>query len=85
MKVDDRLSKTDVLVGDIIRFKDVPCMVIDLGTFSDYFGILALEGSDAGTVIAQHGGLHEIDDDIRTQTLLLKKKDILITNLGEGL
>lgn len=81
MKVNVKREKEmiDCYVGTVIEFNEVPCMVIDLGNDSDYYGILALEGDNAGKVIEEFERLLEIDSDERVSRELIKHYDVVIS------
>ena len=72
-------KQVDSYVGDIILFDGIPCMVVDLGKESDFYGVLAVEGYHAGEIIERFEGLHEIDLDGRATELLIKNDSIIIT------
>ena len=81
MKVDVKREreKIDCYVGTVIEFNQVPCMVIDLGEDSDCYGILVLEGDNAGKVIEEFERLVDIDRDKRVTRELIKPYDVVIT------
>ena len=84
MKVTVSSKRPDVYVGDIILFNNMPCMVIDMGEYSDEYGILSLDEVGGGEVIARFGGLSAIDMDSRTGKVLIERKDIIISSKEEG-
>lgn len=77
-------EKVDCYIGDIIEFKGIPCMVVNLGSESEGYGVLALQGADEGTVIAEFEGLHNIDIDSRTTELLIKRAKVIISEEGDS-
>lgn len=82
MKVNISLKKPDVYVGDIVIFNKIPCMVIDMGEDSDEYGMLSLDECGGGEVIETFNLLSEIDMDSRTERVLIKKSDIVISKKG---
>lgn len=67
-------KKVDCYVGDVVRFKNIPCMVVNalyLNLTDHVYGLLALEGIDEGCLVKTTKNLMEID------TLV---QDILIPN-----
>lgn len=75
----DREKEIDCYEGDVILFDEVPCMVIDLGNDSDYYGVLALEGNNAGKVINTFEALSDIDTDERVTEVLIKCPEVVIS------
>lgn len=83
MRVARENKKVDCYIGDIILFDEVPCMVIDMGLESDFYGILALEGVDVGCIIEEFEKLSDIDEDERTTGMLINRKEVVIHKEGE--
>lgn len=77
----NRQSKSfDVHVGDIIRFDGSASMIIDLGDSSDYYGVLALEGCNAGKVVTEFLSLYHFDANEKLTEELIKCDDVVISN-----
>lgn len=74
-----REREIDCYVGSVIEFENIPCMVIEMGEVSDSYGILALEGDDAGRVIEEFETLHSIDCDGRVTRELIKHYEVVIS------
>lgn len=86
MKVAVKPKRNDVYVGDIILFDKKPCMVIDMGDMvidvgedSDNYGILSLDEVNGGDVLEIFKTLHGIDNDSRTNGVLISRNDVVIT------
>ena len=81
MKVDLKREERDfdIDIGDIVRFEGVACMIVDLGPESDYYGVLALEGHNAGTIIEEFPSLFDFDKDRRVSEELIKAEEVIIT------
>lgn len=69
----------NIQIGDVVLFKERPCMIIDLGDESDYYGVLALEGTNAGKVIEEFTSLYTFDSDARVTEELIKCEDVVIS------
>lgn len=81
MKVSDEVRplKNDCYCGDLVQYENKVCMVIKTGidesNWSTY-GLLCLEGVDAGTVIVDDATLGELDK--RITGVLVRKSEVLI-------
>lgn len=69
----------DCYVGSVVEFEEIACMVIELGDTSGYYGLLALEGEDAGAVIERFAVLQNIDRDARVTRELIKPHNVVIS------
>lgn len=79
MEVVYEKNKADVYVGDIILFNRRPCMVVYLGSYSDKYGVVSLDGEEGGVLLATFNELCDIDVDSGTESVLIDKYDVVIT------
>lgn len=79
MKVNVKIGKPDVFVGDIINFNKKPCMVVHLGGSPDKYGVVSLDGVEGGCLLATFGGLYDIDVDSRTESVLINWHEVVIS------
>lgn len=83
---DIRILKNDCDCGDIVQFENMVCMVIrtdsDVENWSTGFGLLCLEGFDAGKIVADNLGLIEIDK--RIASVLVPSSEVYIGIQKEG-
>lgn len=77
--VERKKEEIDCRVGDVIVFDNHVCMVVNLGTDSKYYGLMLLEGEDAGLIIEKIDNLYCLDEDKRTTEILIKKADVVIS------
>lgn len=82
MEVVYEKEQKNVYVGDIILFNGRPCMVVYLGGFVDKYGIVSLAGEGGGVLLATFDGLYDIDVDSMTESVLIVRKDVVITKKG---
>lgn len=82
MKVDLNYSKEnnmDCFVGDIIQHGGKPYMVVSLEeNLEKVYGLLVLEGFEAGQIHKFYNSLGEIDSDVKSERMLIKKAEVLI-------
>lgn len=78
--VERKKEEIDCRVGDVIVFDNQICMIVDMGEDSPYYGLMLLEGADAGVIISEKvDSLYELDEDERTTEILIKKADVVVS------
>lgn len=82
MRVELQAQKTDVFVGDMIIFDKKPCMVIEINKCPNEYGVLSLDENTGGEVIAKFTTLSSIDYNQRTERIIIKNSDIVISKKG---
>lgn len=84
MKVNVKIGKPDVYVGDVINFNKKPCMVVYLGSNLDKYGVASLDGAEGGRLLAIFESLHDIDKDSRTESVLISRDEVIISKKGDA-
>lgn len=78
MRLAKKKSDTNCFSGDIVDYKGIPCMVVlQRRGLDNKFLLVAVEGSEAGTVIKEYDSSFEVDTVI--DSVLLKKGVIVIS------
>lgn len=79
MKVNVKIGRPDVYVGDVISFNGKPCMVVCLVRGPIKYGVVSLDGEEGGTLLTTFEGLSDIDGDSRTERVLISRADVVIS------
>ncbi|HBI7084868.1 TPA: hypothetical protein K8M77_000339 [Clostridium perfringens] len=74
-------KKVDCYVGDIVLYKDYPCLIAEEEREANPYILICLEGIKAGQVIGSYETLSRIDD---VCSEILIKKDKVIISSEEG-